>query len=424
MKNQDTICVHGSYKPKSGESNVFPIHMSTTYAYDTTDEMAHLFDVPKDGHIYTRISNPTTNMFEEKIAKLDGGVAAMACASGIGATALAIMNVATQGDNIVALATIYGGTYNLLSTTLIKYGIETRFITAKMTDAEIENLIDDRTKLFFGETIANPAMVVFDFERYSAICKKHKLLLAIDNTLATPVLVKPLDLGANIVVYSTTKYLDGHALSVGGLIIDGGNFEFRGNPRYEAFYVPDASYHGVVYVDEGGPAAYILKARMQLMRDFGICLSPFNAFLTNLGTETLHLRMERHSSNGLAVAKALEKNPKVDWVNYPALEGDKYYDLAKKYFKKGCSGMVVFGIKGGVSQAKQFIDNLKLVRQLTHIADCRSCVLHPASATHRQLSEQDMIDCGISNNLIRVSVGIEAADDIIADIEQALAKVE
>lgn len=423
MKKLDTICLHGGNDVKSGDCNVFPICMSTTYAYDTPEEMAHLFDVPKDGHIYTRISNPTTNVFETKMAELEGGVASMACSSGIGATTLAILTVCQAGDNILSMSTIYGGTYNLFKVTLAKLNIEVRFVTPDMTDEEIEKLIDDKTKMFFGETIANPGMVAFDFERYSKICKANKLLLTIDNTLATPVLVRPFDFGANIVIHSTTKYLDGHAVSVGGLIVDGGNFEFRDNPRYPDFNEPDESYHGVVYVDEGGPAAYILKARMQMMRDIGACMSPFNAFLTNLGTETLHLRMERHSSNALAVAKKLSENENIEWVKYPGLETDKYHDIANRYFSNGqFSGMLVVGIKGGRAKAADFIRNLKMIRQLTHIADSRTCVLHPATSTHRQLSEQDLIDCGISHNLVRISIGLEAVEDILADIEQALAK--
>ena len=419
-KKLETICLHGGYEPKSGEPNVFPLCMSTTYAYETPEEMAHLFDVPKDGHIYTRISNPTTGVLEAKMAELEGGVASMACSSGIAAVALAVMTVANAGDNILSFSTIYGGVYNLFKVTLKKYGIEVRFVTPSMTDAEIEKLIDANTKLFFAETIANPGMVAFDFDRYSAICRKHKLLLTIDNTLATPVLVRPLDYGANIVTYSTTKYLDGHAVSVGGLIVDGGNFEFRGNPRYPDFNTPDESYHGTVYVDEGGAAAFIVKARMQLMRDFGACISPFNSFIVNLGIETLHLRMERHSENALAVARALKANPHVEWVKYPGLEEDSCHSTASKYFKGGYSGMVVIGIKGGKEKAAQFIKNLKLIRQLTHIADSRTCVLHPASTTHRQLSESDLIDCGITDNLVRLSIGLEAKEDIIEDIEQAL----
>ena len=292
----------------------------------------------------------------------------------------------------------------------------------RVTDEEIEGLIDDRTKLMFGETIANPAMVIFDFDRYVPLCRKHGLLLAIDNTLATPVLVTPFKHGANVVVHSTTKYLDGHAIAVGGMIVDGGNFEFRGNPRYTDFTTPDESYHGTVYVEEGGKAAFALKARMQYMRDMGVCPSPFNAFLTNLGTETLHLRMKKHSENALAIAKKLRENEHVAWVKYCGLPDDANHELAAKYFEGGFGGMVCFGVKGGRAKAADFIRNLQFIRQLTHIADSRTCVLHPASTTHRQLSDAELIDCGISEEFIRMSVGLESAEDIYADIEQALAK--
>lgn len=421
-KNIETLCLHAGYKPKSGETNVFPICANTTYAYDTPEEMAHLFDVPKDGHIYTRISNPTTSILEAKIAEMDGGVGAMACSSGIAATALAVMNVATSGDNILSLSTIYGGVYNLFKVTLKKYGIDVRFVTPDMSSEEIEKLIDDKTKMFFAETIANPAMVALDFEKYSTLCKKYNILFAVDNTLATPVLVRPFEHGANIVIYSSTKYLDGHAISVGGLIVDGGNFEFRGNPRYPEFNQPDESYHGVIYVEEGGPAAYILKARMQLMRDFGACMSPFNAFLTNMGIETLHLRMQKHSENALEIAKRLKSNPMIEWVKYAGLEDNEYHKIASRYFKGGFSGMLTIGIKGGKKKAEDFIRNLDMIRQLTHIADCRTCVLHPASTTHRQLSDKDLEDAGIQDNLIRLSIGLENVEDIMQDIEKALAK--
>ena len=419
---KESICLHGGYKPKTGEANVIPIYQSTTYAYDTPEEMAHLFDVPKDGHIYTRISNPTTAAFEEKLAMLEGGVASMMTSSGQAATLVTVLTVASAGDNIIAFPTIYGGTFNLLKVTLAKMGIECRFVKPGMTDEEIEGLIDDRTKLMFGETVANPAMVVFDFDRYSALCKKHGLLLAVDNTLATPVLVTPFKYGVNVVVHSTTKYLDGHAVAVGGMIVDGGNFDFRNNPRYTDFVTPDESYHGTVYVDEGGPAAFALKARMQYMRDIGVSPSPFNAFLANLGSETLHLRMKQHSVNALEIAKKLKTNPNVSWVRYCGLEDDPNYPLAKKYFEGGFGGMVCFGVKGGRAKAADFIRNLKMIRQLTHIADSRTCVLHPASTTHRQLSDKELIDCGISEDFIRLSVGLENVEDIYADIEQSLAK--
>ena len=416
----ETQCVQGTYEPHDGEPRVLPLYQSTTYAYDTADAMAHLFDVPKDGHIYSRISNPTTAKLEEKIALLEGGTAAMATSSGMAAILLAVMTVATAGDNIITMSTIYGGSYNLFNITLRKYGIDARFVTPETSDEEIEKLIDDKTKMFFGETIANPAMVVFDFDRYAAICKKHGLLLVIDNTLTTPCLVKPFEHGTNIVIHSTTKYLDGHASCVGGLIVDGGNFEYRNNPRYVDFCTPDESYHGTVYVDEAPACPFAIKARMQYMRDTGACMSPFNAYLIHLGMETLHLRMQRHSENALIIARALQNNPHIEWIKYPGLENDSQHKLAEKYYNGGYSGMLVIGIKGGRENAKKFIDSLKLIKQVTHIADVRSCVLHPASTTHRQLSEQDLIKCGISANLVRLSIGIENAQDILEDIENAL----
>ncbi|HKL94269.1 MAG TPA: O-acetylhomoserine aminocarboxypropyltransferase/cysteine synthase family protein [Clostridia bacterium] len=418
-----TKCVQGAYNPKNGDPRVLPLYQSTTYTYDTAEQLAFLFDSPKCGHIYSRISNPTVAAFEEKMAMLEGGVGAMACSSGMSATLFAVLTVATAGDNILSLSTIYGGTYNLFSTTLPKLGIETRFISAKMTDKQIESLIDDRTKLVFGETIANPSMDVLDFDRYANICKKHRIPFIVDNTLATPILVRPFEHGVNIVVHSSTKYLDGHASCVGGIIVDAGNFEWKDNPRFKDFYTPDPSYHGTVYIEEGGAAAYVLKARMQYMRDIGAQMSPFNAYLTNLGSETLELRMERHSQNALSVAKMLEKHSKVEWVRYPGLENDKFHEVGQKYFKGGFSGMVAVGIKGGKEKACKFMEALKMIKIVTHIADTRSCVLHPASTTHRQLSDNELIECGIPNNLVRLSIGIESIEDILADIESALASI-
>ena len=416
----ETICVQGGYDPKSGDTRTLPLYQSTTYYYKTPEELAHLFDVPKDGHIYSRISNPTTNAFEEKIAMLEGGVGAMATASGMSAVMAAVMNVAHKGDNIISLSSIYGGTFNLFKITLPKFGVNTKFITDDMTDEQIESLIDENTKAIFAETIANPAMIVCDFDRYAKICKKHGILFIVDNTLATPCLVRPFEHGANVIVHSTTKYLDGHASCVGGMIVDGGNFNFRGNPRYQEFYTPDASYHDVIYVDEGGSAAYILKARMQYMRDMGLSPSPFNTWFTNIGTETLHLRMERTSQNALALAKLLKSHKNVEWVLYPGLEDDKFHDIAVKYYKGGFGGMLVFGVKGGRSSAEKFIKNLNLIKQVTHIADVRSCVLHPASTTHRQLSDADLINAGITPNMVRLSVGIENIDDLSKDVSDAL----
>lgn len=423
MSKIETKCVQAGYEPKNGEPRVLPIYQSTTYYYDTPEKMAHLFDVPKDGHIYSRISNPTVSAVEEKITQLEGGVGAMACASGMAAEMLAVMTVAQAGDNLISLSTVYGGTYNLFNVTLRKYGIETRFVSPDASAAEIEKLIDDKTKIIFCETIANPAMVVCDFEKLSGICKKRGIIFMVDNTLATPVLVRPFEHGANVIVHSSTKYLDGHAQAVGGIVVDGGNFNFDGNPRYSDFYTPDESYHGVIYVTEGGAAAYILKARMQFMRDIGAIMSPFNAYLTNLGMETLHLRMKKHSENAEAVVKVLLNSDKVEWVKYPSIPTDKYYESAKKYFKGGYSGMVVFGVKGSREQAADFIRNLKLIKQVTHIADTRSCVLHPASTTHRQLSDSDLVACGVLPTLVRLSIGIENEEDIVADILQSLAKL-
>jgi O-acetylhomoserine (thiol)-lyase len=420
MDNLETICVQGAYEPKNGDPRVLPLYQSTTFYYETPEEMAAIFDSPKCGHLYSRISNPTTSAFEEKCARLDGGIGAMACASGMAAIFTAILTVCQNGDNFISTATVYGGTYNLFTQTLKKYGIECRMIAPDASEKEIEAYIDDKTKMVYGETVANPAMTVLDFDKISAVCKKHGLLFVVDNTLATACLVQPFKYGVNVAVYSSTKYLDGHASCVGGVIVDAGNFNFEGNPRYADFYTPDESYHGVVYIEEGGAAAYILKARMQYMRDLGICMSPFNAYLTNLGMETLHLRMQRHSENGLAVAKALAENKNVEWVKYAGLENDENHEVAKKYFKGGYSGMVVFGIKGGKSAAVQFMKNLKLIKQVTHIADARSCVLHPASTTHRQLSEEGLKGCGVTENLIRLSIGIEATDDIVCDVVNAL----
>ena len=418
----DTLCVQGGYTPKCGQPRQVPIYQTTTFKYDTSEHMADLFDLKASGYFYTRLANPTNDEVAKKIASLEGGVAAILTSSGQAATLVTVLTVAQSGDNIVAFPTVYGGTFNLLKVTLDKLGIECRFIKPGMTDAEIEGLIDDKTKLMFGETIANPAMVIFDFDRYVPLCRKHGLLLAIDNTLATPCLVTPFKHGANVVVHSTTKYLDGHAVAVGGMIVDGGNFEFRGNPRYLDFTTPDESYHGTVYVEEGGRAAFALKARMQYMRDMGVSPSPFNAFLTNLGTETLHLRMKKHSENALEIARKLKANPHVAWVKYCGLEDDENHALAAKYFEGGFGGMVCFGVKGGRAKAADFIRNLGFIRQLTHIADSRTCVLHPASTTHRQLSDAELIDCGISEDFIRMSVGLESAEDIYADIEQSLAK--
>lgn len=423
MTKKDTICVQGSYQPNSGDPRVLPLVQSTTYYYETPEEMAHLFDHPKDGHIYSRISNPTVAEMESKITLLEGGVAAMACASGMSAITLAVLTLATKGDNFITTSQIYGGTYNLFKVTLPKMGIEVRFVDSDASEEEIEAQIDDRTKFIFGEIIANPAMTVFDFEKFSKICQKYQMVLMIDNTLATPILCTPFEYGANVIVHSTTKYMDGHAGSVGGVVVDGGNFDYDQNKRYADFYTPDDSYHGLTYVEEGGNSAFALKARMQFMRDIGANISPFNAYLTNLGMETLHLRMQRHSENAQGLAEALQKHPMVDWVSYPGLPGDANEANAKRYLSGGYSGMLTFGIKGGREKAAALIKELKIFKQVTHIADVRSCLLHPATTTHRQLSNEDLEACGIPENLIRLSVGIEALKDLTEDLIGALDKI-
>lgn len=421
MNSIDTKCVQAGYNPKNGEPRVLPIYQSTTFCYDTAEEMGDLFDLKKAGYFYTRLGNPTLGALEEKMTALEGGVGAMACSSGMAATTLTVFTVAKSGDNILSLSTVYGGTYNLFKVTLPKLGIDCRFVKPDCDISEIESHIDPNTKLIFVETLANPAMNVADFEKLAKVAKKNNLLLVVDNTLATPVICRPFEYGANIIIHSSTKYLDGHACSLGGIIVDGGNFEFDGNERYLEFNEADESYHGIVYARDCGKAAFITKARAQYMRDMGAQMAPMNGFLTNMGIETLHLRMARHSENALAVAKLLKANSAVEWIKYAGLESDTNYDLGQKYFDKGlCSGMVTFGIRGGRTAASKFQKALKLLKIVTHIADARSCVLHPASSTHRQLSDKDLLDCGISDNLIRLSIGIEGKEDILEDISTAL----
>ena len=419
MEKLDTICVQAGYNPKSGEPRVTPIYQSTTYYYDKASELADLFDLKAEGFFYSRLANPTVDVFEKKVAALEGGTGAIATASGQSASLFSVLNVCGAGDNIVVSSMIYGGTFNLFNVTLRKLGIDTRFFEPTDSKEDIEKLIDDKTRLIFVETIANPSIVVIDFDKISAIAKKYNILLAVDNTLATAALCRPKDFGANLVVYSSSKYLDGHAVALGGVLVDLGNFDFKGNARYPEFNSPDESYHGLVYAELGG-TAYLTKARAQLMRDLGAMMSPQNAFLTNLGTETLSLRMEKHSQNAKKVAEFLSKSDKIEWIKHPSLESDKYHDLAKKYLPNGQGGMMSFGVKGGRAKAEKFMENLKMIAIVTHVADARSCCLHPASTTHRQLSEKELQLCGITDNLIRLSVGIENADDIIADIKQSL----
>ena len=418
----DTICVQGAYSPESGEPRVCPVVKSTTFYYEKAQPMADLFDLKSEGFFYSRIGNPTLDAFESKLAILEGGTGAIACASGMSATLLAVLNVCCAGDNIVSSSAVYGGTYNLFSVTLKKYGIETRFFDPDDSAENIEKLIDDNTKVIFAETVANPTIVVLDFDKIAGIAKKHGVLFMVDNTLVTPVLCKPLDFGANVVLYSSSKYLDGHAVALGGAVVDGGNFDFASSNRYPEFNTPDDSYHGLVY-STLGDKAFGTKCRVQMMRDLGAIMSPENAFLTNLGMETLALRMERHSSNAQRVAEYLSKHEKVEWVKYGSLEGDKYHTLAKKYMPNGQGGMLSFGVKGGAEAATKVMEGLNMIAIVTHVADVRSCVLHPASTTHRQLSKADLEAIGIADNLIRLSVGIENIDDIIADLEGALSQI-
>ncbi len=418
-RHLDTLCVQAGYTPADGEPRVTPVVQSTTFAYDSAEKLANLFDLKESGYFYSRLGNPTCGVLEEKVAALEGGLAGLATASGQSANMLALLNVCHAGDHVISASAIYGGTFNLFDVTLRKLGIDTSFVRPDATAEEIEALVRPNTRVIFGETIANPAVVVLNFEKFAGVAKKYGILFVVDNSLATACLCRPLEHGADIVTYASTKYLDGHATSVGGLIIDGGKFAFLGNPRYPEFNAPDESYHGLVYARDCGAAAYITKARVQLMRDTGACMAPMNAFLTVLGAETLHLRMERTSENALKVAEFLKARPEVEFVKYPKLAGDEGEKLAQKYLPDGGSGMVVFGIRGGKAAAEKFIGKLKLLRLVTHIADVRSSVIHPASTTHRQLSDEALKEAGVPANLIRISVGIENAEDILADLVQA-----
>lgn len=417
----DTLCVQAGYSPKTGESRIPGICQSTTFFYGDSQAMADCFDLKSDGYFYSRLSNPTVSAFENRVAALEDGVCAIGCSSGMSATTLATLTVAGVGDNVLISQACYGGTFNLFGTTLPKVGIECRFFDPDDSAENIEKLIDDRTKFILAETVANPAIVILDFDKISAIAKKHSLLFIVDNTLATPVLCRPKKFGANIVIHSSSKYLDGHAAALGGMIVDLGNFNFKGNPRYTSFNVPDESYHGLVYADL--PVAFGTKCRAQMIRDIGAIMAPMNAYISYLGCDTLALRMERHSSNAKKVAAYLHNHPKIEWVKHASLPDNKYHALAEKYLPNGQGGMMSFGIKGDVKTCAKFMESLKLITQETHVADVRSCVLHPASTTHRQLSAEDLVKAGVPENLVRLSVGIENPDDIIADLDQALAKI-
>ncbi|WP_297437517.1 O-acetylhomoserine aminocarboxypropyltransferase/cysteine synthase family protein [uncultured Clostridium sp.] len=420
--SKGTICVQGGYQPKVGEPRVLPIYQSTTFKYEDPDHVADLFDLKVAGHLYSRISNPTLEGFESKFTQLEGGVGAVATSSGQSAILLAILNLCSCGDNLISTSNLYGGTYNLFNINLRKLGIETRFVSPEATKEEILELVDENTKLFYGEIIGNPSINVLDLEKFSEISKVSGVPLIVDNTIATPYLCRPFEHGAAIVVHSTSKYSDGHATAIGGIIVDSGNFNWD-NGRFKDLVEPDPSYHGLKYVETFGSAAYITKLRVTLLRDYGCIMSPQNAFLTNLGLETLHLRMERHSSNSLALARFLEKHEKVSWVRYPLLETQEDYERAKKLLPKGGSGMLTFGIKGGVEAAKIFTKSLGLTALVVHIGDARTSILHPASTTHSQLSEEEQIASGVSPDLIRISVGIEDEQDIINDFKQAFDKL-
>ncbi len=418
----ETKCIQSGYTPKNGEPRILPIYQSTTYKYDSSEHLGDLFDLKAPGHMYSRISNPTLECVEAKISDLEGGVGTVLTTSGQAANLLAILNITSSGQNFVSLSSIYGGTINLFAVTLKRLGIEVRFITPEMTDDEVDALFDENTRLVFGETIANPALKVLDIEKYANLAHKHGVPLLVDNTFATPILCRPIEFGADIVIHSMTKYMDGHASVVGGCVVDSGKFDWN-NGKFTELTEPDESYHGLIYTESFGNAAYITKLRVQLIRDFGVAPSAINAFLLNLGLETLHLRMERHCENALKVAEYLENNNKISWVNYPKLKSSESYGLAEKYLPKGACGVISFGIKGGRAAAVKFMDSLKLAAIVVHVADARTCVLHPASTTHRQLTDEQLADAGIGADMIRMSVGIESADDIIADIEQALSEV-
>ncbi len=419
----ETKCLHKGYEPKNGEPRALPIYQSTTYTYDSTEHIGKLFDLTAEGHMYSRISNPTVGAVEEKIAALEGGVGALCTTSGQAASLISILTIMKAGDHLISASTIYGGTINLLGVTLKRLGIECTFIDPDASEEEIQKAFQGNTKLIFGETIANPAISVLDIEKFARIAHKNNVPLIIDNTFATPILCRPIEFGADIVIHSTTKYMDGHAVQVGGVIVDSGNFDWT-NGKFPEFTEPDESYHGVIYTKQFGKAAYITKARVQLMRDLGAYPAAHAAFLLNLGLETLAVRMERHSLNAEKAAEFLQQSDKVEFVNYPSLKGNPYYALSKKYLPLGSSGVISFSMKGGREAAVKFMDSLKLASTVVHVADIRTCVLHPASSTHRQLTDSQLIAAGITPGLIRLSVGLENIDDILEDLQQAMENIE
>ena len=424
MSNQykiETKCIQSGWKPKKGEPRVLPIYQSTTFKYDTTDEMGKLFDLEEEGYFYTRLQNPTNDAVAAKIADLEGGVAAVLTSSGQAANFYAVFNICEAGDHIVCAAAVYGGTFNLFGVTMKKLGIDCTFVDADASEEEIAKAFRPNTKVLFAETIANPALVVLDIEKFAKVAHEHGVPLIVDNTFATPVNCRPFEWGADIVTHSTTKYMDGHAMKVGGAIVDSGNFDWEAyGDKYHGLTLPDESYHGVVYTKKFGKKAYITKATVQLMRDLGSIPAPMNCFLLNVGLETLPLRVERHCSNAQKVAEFLNAHEKVSHVNYAGLPTDKYHELAKKYMPNGTCGVISFELKGGREAAVKFMDGLKMAAIVTHVADARTSVLHPASHTHRQMNDQQLAEAGVSPGMIRLSIGIEHPDDIIADLSQAL----
>lgn len=418
----ETKCLHEGYHPKNTEPRVVPIVQSTTYVYDSTDDVAAVFDDPTKSLIYSRFENPTVMAVEEKIAALEGGIGAMCTSSGQAASLCSILNICGAGDSFISASTIYGGTINLFAITLKKLGIECIFVDADASEDELQKAFKPNTKAVFGETLANPALKVLDIEKFAMVAHKNNVPLIIDNTFPTPILCRPIEFGADIVIHSTTKYMDGHAVQVGGVIVDSGNFDWT-NGKFPEFTEPDESYHGTIYSKSYGKAAYIVKARMQLMRDFGCYPSANSAFLLNLGLETLAIRMKQYCENAMKVAEFLEASDKVESVSYPGLKSSSDYELAQKYLPLGCSGVISFVIKGGRNTAVKFMDSLKLASNVVHVADIRTCVLHPASATHRQLTDEQLVACGIDGGMVRFSVGLENVDDILDDIKQAFAKL-
>ena len=425
-KHIDTICVQGGYTPSNGEPRQIPIIQSTTFKYDTSEDMGKLFDLEASGYFYTRLQNPTSDYVAKKLVELEGGTAGMLTSSGQAANFFSVFNIAKCGDHVLSSANIYGGTFNLFSVTMKKMGIDFTFISPDSTEEEIEREIRPNTKAIFGETVANPSLAVLDIELFAKVAHKHGIPLIIDNTFATPVNCRPIEWGADIVTHSTTKYIDGHGVSVGGAIIDAGKFDWMAHAdKFPGLCTPDDSYHGITYAEKfGKEGAFITKATAQLMRDFGATQSPQHAFYINMGLESLHVRMARHTENGKAVAEFLKAHPMIEWVTCPDLEGDKYYDLAKKYCPNGTCGVISFGVKGGRKVAEAFMKELKLIAIETHVADARSCCLHPASATHRQMTDEELVSAGITPDLVRLSCGLENKADLIGDLKQALEKVK